>query len=383
MPREDTSDDPTQNACKLSDVDIGKPDCRGRVIQEIYWRLDDFAVYKADERISAHFSDDPKQADDQKQRYFAMSEGIAEFNHLVDALQPLWRFLTFRGGRQTNRLSRSRTLYEREMGRCLAQALTGDVTGAQSSLQHLHKRVEARVSNRARILHFVVNLILVSVVVLLTTSYFITQRPDCDCIDFNEIAVALMMGSVGALFSTTARLKEMEVDATVGFNMHLVYAVSRVLVGSLAAVILYLGFRSGIVTEFFQPFVTDDTTREAAAAGDAANGAGDADNGNGANGSGRIQPFDFYWLSFVSVLAGFSERLVPNLLDSKATSALDGMTPAEERPTEATGAPGGTARNVGGGAGDGGGDDNGGGAPDAPDTGGGDTGGAEGNKNRP
>ncbi len=104
-----------------------------------------------------------------------------------------------------------------------------------------------------------------------------------------------MMGGIGALFSTTVRLQLMAVDPMVSLSMHWIYGGQRVLVGVLGAIIIYFGFKSGIVDGLLRPVADSSIPRE----------------------------IDLYWLAFISVLAGFSERLVPNLLDGKANDIGD------------------------------------------------------------
>ena len=107
-----------------------------------------------------------------------------------------------------------------------------------------------------------------------------------------------MMGSVGALFSTATSLKRLEMDPLLNPYVHLVYAAQRVLVGALAAVILFFGFQSGILFDLVSP--ENSTTPQFLATGDK-------------------ETDLLYWIGFMSVIAGFSERLVPNLLDTQAT----------------------------------------------------------------
>ncbi len=320
---------------KLENLQPGKPDPRGRIVRDILWSMPDFKIFKTDVGISPIFSDESEVAAGQKDAYFAMGDGIAEFNHLIHAMRPIWPVRVLLAGQSDSPAARARNHYERELARCIAQALSGKIEEARSALARLHDRLGARVSNRGRITHLVVNTALVTLVIICS---LIVVWSDSDFefgYNIKELAVAVMMGSVGALFSTSVRLRSMEVDPTVSLWMHIVYSIQRVLVGALGALILYFGFRSGIVTGLFQPLAETapplaETTVE---------GAADA----------TAQPFDIYWLSFVSILAGFSEQLVPNLLESK-TSDMDSVNenassepvPAPQVNTETTPAADGT-----------------------------------------
>ena len=87
----------------------------------------------------------------------------------------------------------------------------------------------------------------------------------------------------------------MQIDPTVTLSMHWVHGFQRMLVGMMGATIIYFGFTSGILAGLFQPSQTETDPAL----------------------------IDQNWLAFISVLAGFSERLVPNLLDGRARDAID------------------------------------------------------------
>ena len=184
--------------------------------------------------------------------------------------------------------------YERELARCIAQALLGEPDKALAALQDLRSRLASQISNRARVVHLGINLILVFSVFVIALLFAWSRYESAFDFETRELSLAIMMGAVGALFSTTVRLQSMSVDPTVTFLMHWVYGAQRVIVGSLGALAIYFGFKSGVVNGLFQPDAT-------------------------AIGPGT--EFNLYWLSFVCLLAGFSERLVPNLLDSQAQAA--------------------------------------------------------------
>lgn len=278
---------------RLADLTKGGEDPRGRAVHDILWSVDEFKIYKTDQGISPFFSDDPNLAKRQKMAYIALGPDLAAFNHLIHTLKP--RTIPFTdqaigvGGVGSTNLVH----YERELARCIAQALLGQAEVARSSLTDLRRRLAARISNRGRVVHLMINVVLVAIAVAGAILFARSSYTSVFQFDVIETGLAIMMGSVGALFSTTVRLQSMEVDPTVSPYMHWVYGAQRVLVGALGALIIYYGFKSGVVAGLFQPI------------------------------SGAIdtsQSFDPYWLSFICVLAGFSERLVPNLLDTKAAS---------------------------------------------------------------
>ncbi|ETX27610.1 hypothetical protein [Roseivivax isoporae] len=287
---------------RLDDLQAGRRDPRGRLVRDILWAVDEFKIYRTDAGISPFFSDDPDLAREQKGIYLRIGEGIADFNHLIHTLRPHWWVVPVETRRRADLVH-----YERELARCIAQALLGHENEAAASLVSLRQRLAARIANRARVVHLMINVILVAVAIVGALSFARSSYVSAFAFDVKEFSLAVMMGAVGALFSTTVRLQSMEVDPTVTQMMHWVYGAQRVLVGAMGALVIYFGFRSGVLTGLFQP--PSGTALPI--------------------GAGRFDP---YWLSFICVMAGFSERLVPNLLDGQAAQMMRG-TPAEpDRP---------------------------------------------------
>jgi len=289
---------------KLDDLKVGKPDARGQPVQEIYWHTDDFRIYRTPHGLATMLSDDTDIAKTQRANYFHLSEDISEFRQLLQTMRPLT--LPVSGFVLPSTPAKSRVLdhYEREMARCIAMAVSGQVDEAKSFAEGLKSRLAARAGNRGRIFHLFISLLLTAVALgggWLAAEYWTTSFFEFEP---REIALAVMMGSLGALFSTSVRLRSMDVDPAAGIGMHIVYGGLRILVGALAAVILYFGFRSGVINGILQP-VGDGLTPSADA-------------------PSTTVKLNLYWVAFVSILAGFSEQLVPNLLDNKAKSATKG-----------------------------------------------------------
>jgi|GEM_PF-5021234 len=297
----------------LDDIVVGALDPRGRRIIDIFWAVNEFKIFKTAKGISPCFSDDPDIAAQQKLNYVALGDGIASFNHVVGIHETPGPF-----GRAKQNAAKAFDVnpinvqaalervyepvnhFERELARCLAQALMGDPQTAKRSLNALLERIEAKLSNRARVNHIAVSFVLTAFVSI--GVYLLILRTDISSysskfgFDLNDIGLAVMMGSIGALFFTAVRLRQMAVDPHVESKMHFIYGGLRILVGTIAAVILYFGFRSGILADVFQPFEFDPEK--------------DAD----------VRP---HWLAFISILAGYSERLVPNLLNSRSKEFME------------------------------------------------------------
>ncbi len=285
----------TKMEFKLKDLQVDKNDPRGRKVLDVLWSVNEFKIYKTRTGISPFFSDIPEEARTQKLAYLELGSGIAEFNHLIQVLTP-WGSSQSERSLPAKKAQDNLVYYERELARCIAQALLGQEETAKTSLDGLRDRLASRLSNRGRVVHLLVNIVLV--VLIIVASISLAWRGYDSVFGFQpkEVSLALMMGSIGALFSTTVRLQSMNVDPSVTQYMHWVYAFQRVIVGALGALILFFAIKAGILQDLFSG--ADDTL------------------------SIDTQP-NPYWLSFACVLAGFSERLVPNLLDARANISAD------------------------------------------------------------
>ena len=266
----------------LEHVVKGREDKRGRPILDVLWAVRDFRIFKTDKGISPHFSDDDKIAAEQRERYLSLGPELAHMNHLIHLLSQ-YRWPRRRDG-EPPEASATQLYYERELARGIAQALTGDADEGKATLAALAKRLEKRLRNKGRVIYFAMCLISAFIIVVLA-SLFLANATG---LDRTEMALAAIMGSLGALLSTAAGLRGLRIDAGATWVMNWVYGGQRMLVGVLGAVVLYLAVRAGIAIELI-PGLPSGTAA-----------------------TGNLDP---YKLSFISILAGFSERLVPNLLD--------------------------------------------------------------------
>ena len=298
-------------------------DKRGRLILDVLWAVRDFKIYKTRYGISPHFSDDPEVETLQRQRYVALGSELAYINYLVDLLRPRrsrlhwlpWkrpgRPVTGHAGkgdagagtalraeaeREVARLEDpARVHFERETARAIAQALIGNPEQGRASLAALTAQLEKRLLNRGRVAYLAV-CVACAMAISAIAGYFLTEDIG---INGPELALAAIMGSVGALLSTAAGLPALRLDPSAVWRMNVTYGVQRMLVGVLGAMVLYLALRAGFVHQILP----------------------------GAEGVPADEHMDAYHLAFLSVLAGFSERLVPNLLERTADGAGETATP--------------------------------------------------------
>lgn len=279
----------------LKDVVKDGVDKRGRKILDVLWAVEDFKIFKTERGISPHFSDDDAIAQKQRERYLSLGQELSRMNHLIHLLPgKWWQFDRGPGDEQDNA---TRVYYERELARGVAQALTGDPEQGRATLGALSKRLEKRLRNKGRVIYFAMCLFSALLIVLIA-SVFMRETIG---INTSELAFAAIMGSLGALLSTAAGLRQLRIDASATLFMNWVYGGQRMLVGVLGAIVLYFAVRSGIALELIP------------------GAAGVSEDGN----------LNIYKLAFISVLAGFSERLVPNLLDREPGDVGDEPAPED------------------------------------------------------
>ena len=261
---------------------------------EAIWTFAEFRIYRTDDGIVPHYSTDPDTEAAQRSAYLGLGAAMRDLQHLVDIHTSGWR--PFRKKKAGDAL-RAR-IHDEDVAISVAHALLGDEATARTVLAAVRERISREIANRARVVHLGINIVLVLAVLLasgIVAGWGTFGPVPQNAIRYEEVAVAMAMGAIGALFSTSVRLQSMAVDATVTTLMHWVYAGQRVLVGVLGAFVIYFGFKSGVISGLFQPFAAVDVV-------------------SGAD-------LNIYWLGFVSILAGFSERLVPNLLESQTAGA--------------------------------------------------------------
>jgi hypothetical protein len=277
---------------------IDQPDGRGRKVLDILWRVTDFAIYKTELGVNACFSDDTAKKATQMTNYLAIQQELARMNYLIHL---------------SGHRAATVTYYEREMASGIAQSLMGNPSEAKAILAAASDRLEKKLQNRGRVKYFLsclfATLAISSAVYI--TGFHLTPSDD-GTVDgwVKEIVVAMVVGSLGALLSTSIGLRDLRVDVFVDWRMHFLYGALRVLVGVLGALTLFLAVKSGIA---LGAIVTDGGTPS---------GVGD----------NPAEPLDLYKLAFISVLAGFSERLVPSLLDRNGATPPDQSPPAPPSP---------------------------------------------------
>ena len=172
--------------------------------------------------------------------------------------------------------------FQRLIAESIARLLDDRSSGnAQAILDKAEAYLKARTSERARIWFIVAAAIVTGLALVGLLALWIFR----DIVKINlgltafELALSACIGSLGALISVVLRLRELNVDALAGRGVHYFEGAARVIAGMAGALLIGLAIKSNLIL-------------------------------------GTINSSDksLALLLAVSVIAGASERIVPNLI---------------------------------------------------------------------
>lgn len=280
-------------------------------------RPPEFAVYYSDQRVVVSFADDPELAAKQRGDLTQIAPVRGEINGLLDD----WRTATARPwtsfwpGQAEQRALKKRAMAERfdqRVADALVVALNGDVTGAGAVLDDIKQDIMAHRSGVARLQSLLAAAIGVLGFILLAGLFGNVARDSCDsgvtavCFpDGAELWRGAVTGAFGSLFSLALGIRRREVQPDFNFSSNVTEALLRILIGAIAGTVLVGLILSGFIHIGF----------------------------------GNADPLDASPLYFAGAgfLAGFAERLVPDLLAKG--QVIDGAAPPALRQPTVMGGP--------------------------------------------
>jgi hypothetical protein len=282
---------------RLEEVKLGATDDSDKPIEIIY-ALDrkHYAVYGTASRIGVQFSDEPKAARAQRLRLAKIQVLRGQINGLID------------GWRASKRNKAKAARFDRRGADAIVMALEGDVDDARSALAELKQDiVEDRIS-WARFYYLIVSGVLAAVAVLITfatTSKLNDRTLGIFACETWPLFFAGAAGAIGAFFSIAIGIHNRTVLTDQNMRDNLCDAFLRVLIGVVSAVALMCLLYSKAVT--FTGMLNPDFT---AAPADSC--------------------FQYSWSAVITIafVAGFSERLVPDLLARTEASLATGAPAA-------------------------------------------------------
>jgi hypothetical protein len=271
---------------KVADIKKGENDETGVPVETVYTKiLDRYAVYRTAERVVVQYSDDEKLAAEQRLALAPLNPIRGEINGLIDG----WRQMT------DEREAKAR-IFDRRVADALIVGLQGDQPHALELLVSLKDDIVKERTSVARtqyvIVAFVSTVGLVLLAALVTAVWF--PRP----IDFaseNALCLAAAVGAIGAMFSIAVGIRGRSILTDLQSRDNSVDAILRIVIGATSAVVLVALLRSNLAN-----FSLGDTP---------------------------IVPLSMDKAIVVAFIAGFSERLVGDLLSATTVSGTGGTNP--------------------------------------------------------
>jgi hypothetical protein len=255
----------------LCELEEGKPDKLGHKVEQILWFAKNYAIYRTKQGVYVQFSDNDREALEQRQRFTKICPELCELRYLTPHMRSVGSLFS---RKDCDRSS----LYDHNIAQAMMLVMEGDVeTGRKIAQQALKMAVE-RVSNDNTIRYVCASLggwalILILGVVVLRFWDFSHLWP---------YVVAGIAGATGAMLSIATRLQSFRLKPCNQSDMNYFVSVIRVGVGVIAGVILLL----------IAPTVLGE----------------------------RVQPLIPGWPSgweapaVLGLIAGFAERLIPNIM---------------------------------------------------------------------
>jgi hypothetical protein len=262
----------------LEDVELGKPDREGHPIKYIYAaQAGEYVIYKADDQVRIHFSDDSAQAGKQRKSLLPLNSARAEVNSLLQGLP-------------------CREIFDRQLAHALQLAFDGDVDGAKEITGAAKAAVLAKRAARGRFQYLKWSY---GAAVLLTALLFMASW----LYPFHEASgdlwLAAKAGLVGAAFSIALAIRGRTVAPDTDLLDNVTDGTLRLVIGIISAGVLLLLFKSGIVPALK---------------------IGDADF--------KASSLTWEMVLVIGFLGGFLERLVPDLLEKRNVPGNGSHDPA-------------------------------------------------------
>jgi hypothetical protein len=283
----------------VSDIRIGQPDASGMNVLAIFAKQPPlYAVYLTQSRVAIEFADDPAVEKTQRGAIAKLNPLRNDINSLIDG----WR------SSPEPKLVAKATRYDRAAADGLILALEGDFDIAQAQLQSTKSAILDERTSWARFQYLIVAS--GSCLACIVICSILASRALWLFFGFTDHYVAMLWlaggtGTVGAFFSIAIAIRKRTILTDLRARDNSADAVLRILIGGIAGALL-IGFLYTKMVSFSfdnHPFLVD--------------------------------PDHWVMVMLAAFIAGFSERLIPDLL-AKAASNMSssgiGVPPSTGNP---------------------------------------------------
>jgi hypothetical protein len=293
---------------RVEDIEVGKRDSAGIGICDVYARIiPQYAVYRTLERVLIHFSDDTDQGKVQRSALIQLNPLRGEINGLIDG----WR-----NSRIEHLASKARR-YNRRVADALIVSLEGDVATATKLLEIIKKDITDERTTLGQFQYLLAAfLMVVGVGAVTLVALRISQSGGLNVMFSQpDLWLGSVVGAAGAFFSIAIAIRNRTVLIDLQPWGNRQSAAVRVMIGAIAAVVLLALIKSGAI---------------------------DFKVGNAGFDAEKNPDASWLYLMLVAFLGGFSERLVPDLLEKYSKPPAQSETETETT-KPAAGAPGAAA----------------------------------------
>lgn len=263
----------------LMDLKVGARDKLNNTVIEILWASRDFKIYRTRAGVFVHMSDCGHVADKQKSLFYRLHPRLCQMRFLTSCIDRsmaarLRRLLGF------DRCN----FFHQETARAIVQALHDRCEHARGMLDFVTDMALEHVTNENRVRYLIACLaVAVAFGLGIDSLLWLWDYPPHAV----PYAAASAFGAVGAVFSIATNVGSLALVPSRHSMMNYVMGGLRVLTGLMGGGLLLLAFKSGVVGDFGSALAVDGTLSWERAA-------------------------------MLGFLAGFAERLVPNMMGGAA-----------------------------------------------------------------
>jgi hypothetical protein len=245
---------------RLDELKKGGSDQRGREILDILWSTKDYVIFRHSSGISPHFSDVAETAKQQRAHYASIGPHLSKVNALRSVT--VWRAESI----------------DREIARAVYQSLEGDIQNAAETLDGVRTRLQNLINLQGRLQYQIACLATVGLFAFLCLVVRALASDQASLLSPDRLASVAMFGALGGFLSISIGLKKLTIDPDADWRINAIAGASRIVIAVIASIFVYLMIAAKLALTSLNLL--------------------DSDAG----------------IYAISMAAGFSEKLVPNLL---------------------------------------------------------------------
>jgi hypothetical protein len=286
-----------ENESEFAGILIGNKDHNKRAILDVYANQDGrYAVYQTSKRVVVLFAEDPLVQRAQRKRLATLATLRSE----IDGDLAAWRSRDGLLGRLPSRLPKTALQFDMRVASALIETLEGDSDAGNSILTGVRTEIVNEKASRARLSYlvwtFTSALVFIALCLIAYNSVAAVQSYTAPTKEAAfSILHACIAGVLGTIYFIAIGIERREIRNDMRQLDHISDAVVRICIGVLAAFVL-------------ETFLTSGTLQISFGGGPALTGVPSSEKGI----------YDTAWPIelIVGFLAGYAERLVPDLLSS-------------------------------------------------------------------